>query len=124
DDRHNSSGGLWSRGLPDNQYPARLPVFRWDACVSRPLADQCSLRRVNARNYAPAGRFSKTDRNFCQVDRIFPFGKDDFRHAAPDIPAEIEAGKIADPLKAEPFNRLCCGLKGDLPVTVPGQKIL
>jgi hypothetical protein len=92
--------------------------------MTRTFADQRCLRRVNARNYTSAGSFRKTDRNLCQVVRILSFGKNDFRHAAPHVPAEIKAGKVTDPLEPEPLNRLSCSLEGDLPVPVPGKKIL
>jgi hypothetical protein len=59
------------------------------------------------------------DCNLGKVFRVLSLSKDHLRHPAPDGPPEIEAGKVPDPFKAEPFNLLCGIVERDLAVFVP-----
>jgi len=45
------------------------------------------------------------------VTGIFSFRKHDLRHPAPDIPAEINAGEIPDPVEPQAFDGLGCGIE-------------
>ena len=55
---------------------------------------------------------------------IFSFGKNDLGHAAAYAPPQINAGKIADPIEAQPFNGLGCRIQGYLTLLVLPEQIL
>jgi hypothetical protein len=59
-----------------------------------------------------------TDSDLREVFRVLSLSKDDLGHPAPDGPSEIEAGKVSNLLKAEPFDLLCGIIERDLAIFV------
>ena len=58
------------------------------------------------------------------MGRVFSLGEDDLWHAAADVPPEIDAGKIADMVKAQPLDCFRGSIERDPAVPVLFEKIL
>jgi hypothetical protein len=61
--------------------------------------------------------------NLREMCRIFSLSQHNFRHAAPDHAPEIDTGKLADPLEAEPFDLAGRIITRDLAILVPVKEL-
>ncbi len=82
------------------------------------VPDMRNLFRTHAGDHAAPGCFCMPHGNLRQVRGILSLSKHHFRHAAPDVPAQIDTGKIPDMFEAKPFNHPGCFIKGALTILV------
>jgi hypothetical protein len=62
------------------------------------------------------------DGNLRKLFRVLSLGKDHLGHPAPDSTPKIEAGKVADLIKAETFNLPGGIIESDLAVFIPFEE--